>query len=58
MRRRARQPSTFVVFLIGAVTLIGGWLVLEWRYAFGIGLLLMVLPLTHVLFGTYDRRQP
>ena len=56
MRRRARQPATFLCFVLGVVTFVGGALVLEWRYTFGIGLLLMVLPLTHVVFGTYDRR--
>ncbi len=44
------------IFLVGAVVFVAGWLVLEWRYTFGIGLVLMVLSLMHILFGTYDRR--
>jgi len=56
MRRRLGQPATFLCLLLGAAVFVGGWLVLEWRYTFGIGLLLMVLPLMHILFGTYDRR--
>ncbi len=56
IRQRARQPTTVATFLVGSVVFVVGWLVLEWRYTFGIGLVLMVLSLMHILFGTYDRR--
>lgn len=56
IRQRARQPTTVATFLAGSVVFVVGWLVLEWRYTFGIGLVLMVLSLMHILFGTYDRR--